>query len=180
MIANDTSRTPRLLSELRQLAMLTGYFYVIFVVLVLYKATILHSYGVRYVVWGRALVEAVLIAKFTLISRTIKIGGDRRTTPLLKLMALRVLILLILLLFLTSAEKCFVGLLHHQSLMNTYHSLLGSSSGEVFAEVMILLLALIPLVALDLLCESLGSEELRTLLFHGGKVKVVQQQDRNS
>ena len=158
----------RVLKDARELALLTAYFYVVFVTVVFYKATVLHSYGVRYVVWGTALFKAILIAKFMLVGRAIKIGEGSYEAPLIKPILHKVSAFLFLLLALTSIEEVVTGLVHHRSISATFHGLGGSRMGETIAEVLILLLVLVPFVAVDVFGEALGKGRLQSMLFKGG------------
>jgi hypothetical protein len=160
-----------ILHEVQDLALLTAYFYVAFVVIIFYKATVLHSYGIRYVVFGFAIAKAVLIAKFMLIGRKIKMGEVRANSPLIKPIVLKLAGFMAILLVLTGIEQVMTTLIHHQSLTSLLQAFRGSELGQTLAEVLILLLVLIPFVAFTVFGEALGEGTLRDLLFKGGKLK---------
>jgi hypothetical protein len=157
----------RIFREFGKFAILTAYFYVVFAVLVLFKATLLHTYGIRYVVWGGALIKSVLIAKFLMIGEGVRVASVRHQTPLLKTIAEKVFLMAALVIALICLEQIVRGLLHHQSIGGMAATLVGSGIGEKVSEAMILLLTLIPIVAFDALSEALGKNRFRQLLFYG-------------
>jgi hypothetical protein len=148
-----------------EFALLTTYFYVAFAILILFKATVLQAYGVHYVVWGAAIVKAILIAKFMLLGRAVKISNTSLHGPLIKPILIRSFGFLILLLLLTGAQEVATGLLHRQTISSLFHEFTGSKLGETLAEVLILQLVLVPLVAFNVLGEALGEGSLTKMLF---------------
>jgi hypothetical protein len=163
----------RVFRECRELALLTAYFYIAFATLLLFKATVLHSYGVHYVVWGAAIVKAVLIAKFMMVGRAMKIGDASLDGPLIKPILKKVFSFFALLLALTSAEEITLGLIHHRSIVAMFQEFAGARMGETLAEVLILLLVLIPFIAFNVFGEALGEGSLHRMLFTRGIVRIV-------
>jgi hypothetical protein len=162
----------RIFRECGEFGLITAYFYTAFATLLLFKATVLHSYGVHYVVWGAAIVKAVLIAKFMLVGRAMKIGDGSLDGPLIKPILKRVFSFFALLLALTSAEEITRGLMDHRSIAAMFQEFAGARIGETLAEVLILLLVLIPFIAFNVLCEALGEGLLHEMLFRRGAVRV--------
>jgi hypothetical protein len=159
------SLAKKALHEGAELALLTTYFYVAFATLILFKATVLHAYGVHYVMWGAAIVKAILIAKFMALGRAVKISNASLNGPLIKPILFRSFGFLILLLLLTAAQEVTTGLLHRQTVPALFHEFTGSKLGETLAEVLILQLVLVPLVAFNVLGEALGQGSLTKMLF---------------
>ena len=163
----------RVLYELNELAILTAYFYVAFATVILLKATVLHAYGVHYVVWGAAIVKAVLIAKFMLIGRAMKIGDGYLDGPLIKPIVRKIFGFMVLLLVMTSVEEMTVGFVHHRSISALFHEVAGARLGETLAEVLVLLLVLVPFVAFSVFGEALGEGSIRKMLFTGATPRLV-------
>lgn len=161
------------LRQFRELAVLTAYFYVAFATVILFKAAVLHSYGVRYIVWGAAIAKAILIAKFMLIGRAMKIGEGYQSAPLIKPILHKIFGFMFLLLVLTSIEELTVGLIHHRSFSALLGDIAGPRLGETLAEVLILLLALVPFIAFSVFAEALGEGTLRRMLFTGDTPRLV-------
>jgi hypothetical protein len=159
-----------MLREGKELLLLTAYFYVAFVVIIFYKAAVLHSYGIRYVVFGFAIAKAVLIAKFLLIGRKVRIGEVRSDRPLIKPIATKLAGFMAILLLLSAVEQVTTTLIHHRPLGSLLQGLRGAQSGEILAEVFILFLVLVPLVAFTVFGEALGGGTLQDLLFKGGRL----------
>jgi hypothetical protein len=156
--------------EGKELLFLTVYFYVAFAVIIFYKAAVLHSYGIRYFVFGFAIAKAVLIAKFLLIGKKVRIGEVRADRPLIKPIAAKLGGFMAILLILSAAEQITATLIHRRPLGSLLQWVRGAQSGEVLAEVLILFLVLIPLVAFTVVGEALGGGTLRDLLFKGGRL----------
>lgn len=154
----------RLWADLCQLLILGGYFYVAFIALAFYKATILHAYGIRYEVWGSALIKAILMAKFALIGRSVTFGASNEGTPLVKPIFYKSFALLALLLTLTGLEQFVTGLVQRHSLRATLHALT-AGGGEKLAEVLILFLVLTPLATYSVAEAMVGTEVLEFRLF---------------
>ena len=162
----------RLFREFGELALITAYFYAAFVTLILFKATVLHSYGVHYVVWGAAIFKAVLIAKFMMIGRAMKIGDGHAEGALLRPILYKTIEFLIFLLIMTGIEETTVGLFHHRSMSVIFHGFAGPSLGASLTEVLLLLLILVPFIGFTVLSEALGEGSLRRMLFKGGTTRV--------
>ena len=154
--------------QIKDLALLTAYFYVSFVAVIFFKATVLHSYGIYYVVWGTAIVKAILIAKFMLIGQSMKIADIELNGPLIKPILYKLFGFLSLLLFFTSAEEMATGLLHHRSIHQVLDLFTGPRLGVTIAEVLILMLVLIPFIVFSVIAEALGENSLQQMLFKGG------------
>ena len=165
----DVTVVQRLLQETADLARLTGYFYIAFVAIILYKATVLHTYGIRYVVWGAAFVKAVLMAKFLLLGQAMKIGEGYNNAPLIKPIIHKAFGFLILLVVLTGMEQSITGLLHHKSWSAALHQLVTANGGEKLAEILLLLLVLLPLVGFSVIGKALGEGRLTRMLFSNPK-----------
>jgi hypothetical protein len=71
----------RAVHEFKELAILTAYLYVTLGAVILMKAAVLHTAGVSFVPWGIAIVKALVLAKFMLIGRAMKIGERYTDRP---------------------------------------------------------------------------------------------------
>jgi hypothetical protein len=80
---------------------------------------------------------------------------------------------MVLLLVLTSVEEIVVGLVHHRSISAMFHEVAGPNLGETLAEVLVLLLALVPLVAFSVFAAALGEGSLRRMLFTSGTARLA-------
>jgi hypothetical protein len=162
-ITTGATLLARATRELRAFALLTAYFYVTFGTLIFMKAAVLHTHGIRYFVWGSAIVKAVLIAKFMLVGRALKIGEGHKVRPLIWPTLHKAFAFLLLLVILTAIEGIVVGLFRHRSITAMLMDLVGPKLEESLADILFLLLVLIPFVAFSVLDETLGEGRLQRM-----------------
>lgn len=170
--ARGASVKEKLREELHKYLFLSAYLYVCFAILQLYKTTLLQDAGVQYLPLGVAAVKALIIGKFLLIGDAIRARLQRGPARLLRRIATRVLWLLVILILLTIAEELVVGWIHGQSFVEMQSEFRARSMLELVAEVMVMSLILLPLVAAAELNQALGPGVLRGQLrrsaFDGG------------
>jgi hypothetical protein len=159
----------RAVHEFKELAILTVYLYVTIGAVILYKTAVLHGQGISFVPWGIAIVKALLLAKFMLIGRAMKIGERYTDRPLIWPTLYKAFALLVLLVVLTIVEEVVVGLIHHQSIAASLGELFGPRLEETMASILILLLVLIPYCAIGSLSEALGEGRLARMFFVEGR-----------
>lgn len=155
----------RAVRELKQFAILTAYFYVTFGTVILMKAAVLHTHGIHYVIWGSAIVKALLIAKFMLLGRIMKIGERYRGRPLIWTTLHKAFGFLLLLVVMTVAEEAVIGLVHHRPISAILSELAGPRLEESLVEILVLLLVLIPFIAFSVLAEALEEGRLQRMFF---------------
>ena len=80
--------------------------------------------------WGIAIVKAVVLAKFVLLGRAMKIGERYSTRPLIWPTLHKAFAFLVLLVVLTIIEEVVVGLFHHQSIAASLGELFGARLDE--------------------------------------------------
>ena len=155
----------RAVHELAELAIITSYLYVTLGAVILMKVSVLRDQGVSFAPWGIAAVKAVVLAKFILIGRAMKIGERHSTRPLIWPTLHKAFAFLVLLVVLTIVEEVVVGLFHHQSVVASLNELVGARLDETLAGILILLLVLIPYFAIRVLSEALGEGRLARMFF---------------
>ncbi|HEY4042339.1 MAG TPA: hypothetical protein VGM32_10925 [Rhodopila sp.] len=151
--------------ELKQLAILTLYFYVILGAVILMKASVLHSQGIDFSPWGIAIVKAAVLAKFMMIGHAMKLGEGETARPLIWPTLRQAFGFLVLLVVLTIIEEVVVGLFHGQSVAASLSELTGAKLFEFLAGILITLLVLIPYCAIRVLSEELGEGRLTRMFF---------------
>jgi len=161
--AGGKGLTQRLREELRKYLIVSVYLYICFGALQLYKAALLQGAGVHYAAWGVAVVKALIFGKFLLIGDAVQTRMRRRPQGLPVRIARRVLWLLLILVLLTIAEEWVVGWIHGQSVAEMRTAFHSRSMPELLAEMLVMLLILVPLVAAAELNQALGAGELRRL-----------------
>lgn len=155
----------RAVHELKELAILTAYLYVTLGAVIVMKTAVLHTHGIDSVVWGTAIVKAIVLAKFMLIGQAMKLGERNTTSPLIWPTLHRAFAFLVLLIVMTVIEEAVVGLIHHQSIASSLGDLFGTRLEETAAGILIMLLVLIPYFAIRVLSEALGEGRLARMFF---------------
>jgi len=155
----------RAVHEFKELAIITAYLYVTLGAVILMKAAVLHGAGVSFTPWGIAIVKALVLAKFMLIGRAMKIGERYTTQPLIWPTLHKSFAFLVLLVVLTIIEEVVVGLFHHQSVAASLGELTSAKLYETLAGILIMLLVLIPYFAIHVLSEALGEGRLGRMFF---------------
>ena len=155
----------RAVHEFKEMAILAVYLYVTLGAVILMKAAVLHDAGVNFTPWGIAAVKALVLAKFMLIGRAMKIGERYTTQPLIWPTLHKSFAFLLLLVVLTIIEEVVVGLFHQQSVAASLGELTGAKLYETLAGYIIMLLVLIPYFAIHVLSEALGEGRLSRMFF---------------
>jgi hypothetical protein len=155
----------RAIHELKEFAILAVYLYITLGAVIAMKTAVLHTQGIEFVPWGIAIVKAMVLAKFMLIGRALKIGERNTISPLIWPTLHRACAFLVLLIVLTIIEEAVVGLFHHQSIAASLGELVGARLEETLAGYLIMLLVLIPYFAFRILGEALGEGRLTRMFF---------------
>jgi len=150
----------RAVHEFKELAILTAYLYVTLGAVILMKAAVLHGAGVSFTPWGIAIVKALVLAKFMLIGRAMKIGERTTTRPLIWPTLQKAFGLLALLIIMTIIEEVVVGEFHRHSIAASLGELVGPRLEETIAGYVVMLLVLMPYCAFRVLDEALGEGRL--------------------
>jgi hypothetical protein len=151
--------------ELKEFAILAVYLYITIGAVIMMKTAVLHTEGIDFAPWGIAVVKAMLLAKFMLVGRAMKIGERDTTSPLIWPTLHRAFAFLVLLIILTIIEEAVVGLFHHRSIAASLGELAGVRLEETLAGYLIMLLVLIPYFAFRVLGEALGEGRLAKMFF---------------
>jgi len=153
----------RLREELRKYLAVSGYLYVCFVAILLFKMAVLRDTGVAYLPLGLAAAKALIVGKFVLIGEAMHVGSRVGARTVLQRIVRRVVLLFALLIVLVVVEELLVGWIHGhpvaQTLAEYRHRL-----PEVLAMLLLLLLILVPLVAAMEVSRAMGPGALRDVL----------------
>jgi len=155
----------RLLGEVRKSLIFSAYFYVCFLILLLYEASLLAESNIYTVHYGTALAKALVLGKFIVLGEAIELGEGTEYANLARRIAGRTIMLLAFLVLLEFLEEFVVGLYHGRALAATLSDLAGRPWIELLAPVLVLLLVLVPLVSTVELGRSLGFVKFERLLF---------------
>lgn len=151
--------------EFKEFAVLAVYLYITIGAVILLKTAVLHSQGIEFAPWGIAIAKAAILAKFMLIGDALKLGERFSTRPLIWPTLHKALAFLVLLLVLDIIEEAIVGLIHGRSVTASLDELFGLRLEETLADILIMLMVLIPYFAFRVLGEALGQGRLPRMFF---------------
>jgi hypothetical protein len=163
-VAKPTLRE-RGVHELKEMAVITVYLFVVLATVLLMKAAVLHEQGIAFTPLSIAIVKAAVLAKFILIGDAMRLGEGFKSQPLIWPTIYKSVSFLIFLVILTIIEEIVVGLFHHQSAAASLQELFGVKLQETVAGIVLLQLALIPFFGFRELSEVLGQGTMSRLFF---------------
>ncbi|MDM0075511.1 hypothetical protein QTH90_14005 [Variovorax sp. J2P1-59] len=174
-IQPKASSRQRAINELKEVAIITAYLFVVIATVNVMKAAVLRDHGIDLAYWGVAIVKALLLAKFMLVGKALKIGEHNTRGPLIWPTLQKALAFALLLCVLTLIEEIIVGWFHHRTIGDSLSELFGARLAETLAGILILVLVLIPYFAFQMLSEALGERRLLAMFLldrHAGEKEM--------
>jgi len=162
---NKVAFSERMITELKEFAVVAVYLWVCFTVIAYLKASILHAYGIAFAPFAFAAVKALICAKFVLVGRMLHLGERFRTLPLIWPILYKSLAFVGLLLVLNVLEEIVVGLMHHRTMADSVAEVAGGTLDQVIATSLVGLMILIPFFAFRTLGEVVGEDNLVRVFF---------------
>ena len=155
----------RVLSEMEEFAIIAGYLFTVFAVVLYYKSTILSAEGIHWAPLGFAAVKTMIAAKIILIGRAFHVGERHRAKPLIWQTVHKSLAFLTLIYILTIVEEVVVGFIHGRTIGQSVADLAGGTTAEIIATGLIVFLVFLPLFAFNALTEVMGGRALFRVFF---------------
>jgi Na+-transporting NADH:ubiquinone oxidoreductase subunit NqrD len=144
---SEASLKERVREELRNYAIVAAYLYVCFGAILLYKTALLREEGVAFLPHGLAAIKALILGKFILIGEAVGVGARVQPRSLFSAIAASTALYFLLLIVLSVVEELVVGKMHGHSLGETITELREHAGLEMFANSLLMLLILVPLIA---------------------------------
>jgi len=157
----------RLRGELTRYAVVSAYLYVCFGAIILYKAAILRAHDIDFPIFGLAIAKALILGKFILAGRALRLGERHREEPLIWGIVYKVIVFALLLFALSVIEEIIVAEIHGHSIAEGLTHVAGATWPEILTSCILLCLILVPYFGLNAIDESLGENRLRRMLFGG-------------
>jgi len=158
--------------ELHNYAVVATYLYVCFAALMLFKNALLQEEGLSALPLGFAAIKALILGKFILLGEAAGVGTRIGGRTLLKAIATKAVLFLLLLVVLSVLEELLVGMVHGHSFAQTLGEYERRSVLEMIATCLLLLLVLVPLIATQELNRALGPGVLKRMLFDSGSPRA--------
>lgn len=151
-------------AELKQFLLVALYMYLCFIALLLYSASIAGvPVGIAHV--GTALLKALLLAKFILLSHWLHLGDRSRGWRGIYSVLYQALAMWVFMLLLTVIERVIETLVHGETLASALATFHGQALVAALAHGMVLFLVLLPYVAFRQVSTVLGPGELNRIFF---------------
>jgi hypothetical protein len=151
-------------SELWEYAILSIYLYVCFGALVLYRTAFLDEVDVRNLPFGLPAIKALVLAKFILLGRAIRLGERYEKRRLVHVVAIKALLYLLLIVVLSGIEEAVLGIIGGHSIAASIAEVTGAKALQILATSLLILLILLPYLAFQELAVVLGEGELRKMM----------------
>lgn len=155
----------RFVKELREYLIISFYLWICFAALLIYKTAILQAEHVEFLPLGIATVKALILGKFILVGKAVKLGTRVKSSIVLNKIMWKSVAFLLLLLVFTAIEELVVGLIHSHSVTSIVSEFTARPWLESFAPAVVVLLVLIPMITFEEIDHALGEGKLRSTLF---------------
>ncbi len=155
----------RIAHEMSEYLVLSVYMAAILAAFTAYRHLVLAEYGVVYYAYAFGLVEALILAKIVLIGRALHVGDRvhlraRAWQVLYRSVAFGVLAFLF-----SAVEEAVKRLLHHGGILPHVREMPPWAWDEALAKSILLLVAFVPLFAMDEVADYMGPGRLYAFFF---------------
>jgi len=162
-MASEAAKSPirtRMVSELKEFAVISTYLFICLGALAYLKAAILAAHGIEFAPFGFAAAKAVICAKFMLVIRAFRVGERYKTLPLIWPTLHKSFAFLVLLLILNAIEEVIVGGIHHRSIGDSLSDFSGGTIEQLIAMSFVGFLILLPYFAFRTPGDVVGEHNL--------------------
>ena len=130
-----------------------------------YRRLILEEFGVAYLNYGFALIEALIIAKVILIGKAFGLGRRFERGPLFLSVLYKSIVFGVLVFLFGILERVVEGLIHKKDWAGILQSMTDLGLYELLARIIMLILAFVPFFAFWEIGRVLGPGKLTTMFF---------------
>ena len=155
----------RVLEEVRIFWIITLYLALLFGSFMVYRRLILAEFGVTYLHYGFALIEALIIAKVILIGDAFRLGRRFENRPLVVSVIYKSALFGVFVMLFGVLEHVIEGLFHKKNASDILRGMMDIGMDELLARVVILIIAFVPFFAFWELRRVLGPRRLSALFF---------------
>ena len=151
--------------ELKEFWLIFLYLFIFFGAFTFYRRMVLAEFGVTYLHYGTALVEALVIAKVVLIGRAI--GLDKRISrgPMIFAIIAKAFAFALLSILFGVLEHVVDGLIHKKDWAGILQDVVSVGAHELFARLVMLFVSFLPFFAFWEIGNYVGPHKLISLFF---------------
>ena len=165
MTTSHATLKEKAVEELKKFWLIALYLSVFFMAFTFYRRLVLAEFGVTYLHYGVALIQALVIGKVVLIGRALGLGRRLGRGPLIVSIVVTSIVFAILVIAFGLLEHVVEGLFHDKSWLEIRHSLLESGLNELLSRVLMLVVAFVPFFAIVEIAEEIGWDKLTAIFF---------------
>lgn len=154
----------RFKEEMRSYIFISFYLWICFSALLLYQNSILRINDLALLPLSSAAIKALVLGKFILIGKAIKVGERVKNDVLLYRILWKSLATMLLLMIFTGIEDLLVGFMHGHAIADTMGEMMARSWLQWVAPSLVMLLVLIPFIAFEKIDASMGKGSLARIL----------------
>ncbi len=158
----------RLREEVKLLGFLSLYLGTLLVTFTTYKRLLMTEYGIPFFQYGYSILEALVLAKFILLGRMLRLGERFRDRPLIVVTLYKTFCFGLLVLALSALEHFLTGWLHGHSPEDVIREYFGSALWEALAKMLIVVAGFVPLFGIWELGRYLDLERVLRLFVGPG------------
>src|SRR5215470_6261844 len=152
--------------QLKELAAIALYLWVVFGLLVMFKSVILAEQHIPFAYHGFAIINALALAKVMLVAKDLHLGERFDNAPLIYPTLFKSALFAVVLACFKILEDAAVGLYHGKSFAESIADLGGGTLQALLILTLLLFVVLIPFVGFGELERVLGEGKLKQLFFH--------------
>jgi hypothetical protein len=155
----------RVFLAFKQNFILTLYLWGVFLLLVVFKSTILAEQHIDFVYHGAALINALAFSKVILLARRFDVSARIKDAPLIYPTLLKSAFFTVVLACFKILDDAAVGFHRHQSFRQSISGLGGGTWHGVLSLMLLVFAVLIPFVGIEELGRVIGEGKLKKLFF---------------
>lgn len=156
---NDMTRQ-KVTRELKEMLALFLYLALFFGTFMTYRRLIMHELGVSYFHYGFALLKALVLAKVILLGQLTRLSRRLDELPLIVPTIYKVIVFAMFTMVFEILEHAIYSLLHGKPMMDAIAEILSVGRYELFARMLVMLVAFLPLFAFREIGRILGEGRL--------------------
>ena len=165
MTTSHAALKQKAVEELKKFWLIALYLSVFFMAFTFYRRLVLAEFGVTYLHYGVALVQALVIGKVVLIGRALGLGKRPNRGPLIVSIVITSIVFAVLVIVFGLVEHVVEGLFQDKTWLEIRHGLLESGVNELLSRVLMLVVAFVPFFSLVEIAEEIGWERLAAIFF---------------
>ena len=155
----------KIVHELGEYLIIVCYLTLVFAAFTQYRRILLSAYGIDYMNYGVAVIEALILGKVVMIGDILRLGRGLEQKPLIYPTLLKTFVFTVFVAAFTLIEHAIKGLWQGKGLTGGLIELSENGYHELLANSLVVFVAFIPFFAVKELQRVFGVGELRALFF---------------